>query len=136
VIEVAHEGAARQLARDLACGAAHVDVDDVGAQRLGDARALRHPALLAPGKLYDEGLEVVAGGAPQHRRALAHEVLAGNHLGHDQPRAQAMRELAERQVRHPRHGREQHTIGHGLPADLNCPGSHRSRVIDLVLPSK
>ena len=55
VIEVAHQRAARQLARHLARRAAHVDVDDVGAEPLGDAGALRHPARLAAGELYDEG---------------------------------------------------------------------------------
>ena len=46
VIEIAHQRRARELAGHLARRAAHVDVDDVGAEPLGDARAFRHPVRL------------------------------------------------------------------------------------------
>ena len=54
VIEIAHQRAARELAGHLARRAAHVDVDDVGAHPLDDARAFRHPVGFAADELNDE----------------------------------------------------------------------------------
>ena len=112
VLEIAHQRGTGQLARHLARRAAHVDVDDVGAERLGHARALRHPARLAAGKLYDERL---AARRPRpcaaRRGVLGDEVLAGDHLGDDQAGAQGVRQAAKGEIGDPRHGREQHGVG-------------------------
>ena len=54
-VRFAHQGAARLAARDLFCRTAHVDVDDVGASRLGQCSASAHPFGVAAGELNDEG---------------------------------------------------------------------------------
>ena len=96
MIEVAHQRGARKLARHFAGRAAHVDIDDVGAERLGHARAFAHPARFAAGKLYDERLAVAALGLAPRVVLLGDEMLAGDHLGDDQagPEACARRRKA------------------------------------------
>ena len=53
MVEVAHQCRARSTVGNLLGGAAHVDVDDVGPLRLGDAGTFGHPVRLAPGELHD-----------------------------------------------------------------------------------
>ena len=63
VIEITHERTARELTRHLARRAPHVDIDDLGAEPFGQARALGHPSSVTANKLYDEGGQVAAHGA-------------------------------------------------------------------------
>ena len=77
-----------------------------------------HPAALAPDKLDDERLEVGAGSTPHHVGALAHELLARHHLGHDEARSEPVCEPAKREVGHARHGGEEYSVRHGQTADL------------------
>ena len=119
VIEVAHQRRAGQLARHLAGRAAHVDVDDVGAQFFRHARPFRHPARLAARQLYDEGSKIPANCAIAHAMAVLDQVLARHHLRDDQAGAQNMRKLAERQVGDARHRRQEHVAAQRVPADAD-----------------
>ncbi len=124
MVEIAHQGRARQLARHLARRAAHIDVDDVGAQLLGRPRALPHPARLAADKLYDERLAVGARSLAPRLEARRRQLLAGDHLGYDQTSPVAQRQPPERGVGDPRHGREQNGVGQRVRPDANL---HRWR---------
>ena len=126
VVEVAHQRRAGQLARDLAGRAAHVDVDDVGAQLFRHARPFRHPARLAARQLYDERSKIPANCPFAHAVTVLDQVLARHHLRGDEGGAQKMRLAAERQVGHARHRRQQHVAGQRVPADANVP-HHRRR---------
>ena len=53
MIEIAHQSGAGGPVGHLLGGAAHVDVDDLGALRFGNAGALRHPKGFAAGELHD-----------------------------------------------------------------------------------
>jgi hypothetical protein len=101
MIEIAHERAARQLAGDLTGRAAHIDVDQIGAQARGDAGALLHPMRLAAGKLDSERAQLTARGTAHDVGALTDQLLAGDHLRHDEAGPQAMCDAAERQIGHP-----------------------------------
>jgi hypothetical protein len=81
----------------LAGRAAHIDVDDVGAQLFRHARPFRHPARLAARQLYDEGSKIPANCPFAHAMAVPDQVLARHHLRGDQGGAQKMCPLAERQ---------------------------------------
>ena len=91
VAEVAHQRRAGQLARDLAGRAAHVDVDDVGAQLFRHARPFRHPARLAARQLYDEGSKIPANCPFTHAVAVLDQVFARHHLRRDERGPQKMR---------------------------------------------
>ena len=125
VAEVAHQRRAGQLARDLAGRAAHVDVDDVGAQLFRHARPFRHPARLAARQLYDEGSKIPANCPFAHAVAVLDQVLARHHLRGDERGAQKMRLAAERQVGYARHRRQQHVAGQRVPTDAD--GRHCRR---------
>ena len=114
VREIAHQGRARLLAGHLAGRAAHVDVDDVGAQISRHARPFRHPARLAARQLYDERSKIPANRAFAGVVAVVDQVLAGHHLGGNEAGAQNMGDPSERQVCHARHGREQHIALEGV----------------------
>jgi len=43
VIKIAHQCRAGLSARHMACGTAHIDIDNFGAGGFGDASALGHP---------------------------------------------------------------------------------------------
>ncbi len=75
VVEVAHQRRTGIAAGHLARGAAHVDVDDVGAGVGRGARALRHPAGFAPGELDD--VRPGAGPLRPHHRAACRRAPAG-----------------------------------------------------------
>jgi hypothetical protein len=98
MIEIAHQRRARRAVRHLLRRAAHVDVDDVGALPFGDARALRHPIRLAAGKLHDMDADAAAFAAHGGFALALHQTRAGGHLRHDQTRAQALGQPAERRV--------------------------------------
>ena len=83
MIEVAHQRRARLPVGHVLGRAAHVDVDDLGARALGDARALRHPVRLTTGKLHDMDAGALSFGA-QHGVAVAFDQkFARGHFGDD-----------------------------------------------------
>ena len=106
MVEVAHEGRAG-IAADHPLGrAAHVDVDDPGAGRLGDAGRLGHPARLAAGELDDMRLDARPL-RPQLRLLRTLDQLVGrHHLGNDEAGAQTLDDPAEGDVRDARERRE------------------------------
>ena len=114
VREVAHQGRARLLAGHLAGRAAHVDVDDVGAQISRHARPFCHPARLAARQLYDERSKIPANRAFAGVVAVVDQVLARHHFGGNEAGAQNMGDPSERKVCHARHGREQHIALEGV----------------------
>ena len=95
MVEITHQGRARELARDFTGRAAHIDVDDVGAQFLGHAGPFCHPARFATRQLDDEGSKIPANCPLARSVALTDQMLAGHHLGHHEPRAQRMGKAAE-----------------------------------------
>jgi hypothetical protein len=52
MIEIAHQRRAGSAVDHVLGRAPHIDVDDVGAETLGDARAFGHPARFAAGELH------------------------------------------------------------------------------------
>ena len=127
VIEVAHQGRARLLAGHLARRAAHVDVDDVGAQSLAPcARPSAIQRASQPASCMTKGARFAANCAVARAVALADQVLAGHHLGDDQAGAQAMRQAAERQVGDARHRRQQHVAAQRVPTDADWRRQSRS----------
>ncbi len=121
VVEVAHQCAAGELAGHLTCRAAHIDVDDVGAARLGDSRALGHPLSFAAGELYDEWYCAAAVDLAHDLQALVGQVFAGDHLGHDQAGAQRLGGIAHGQVADAGHGRQQGGVWQADRADRQRP---------------
>ena len=125
VIEVAHQRRARLAAGHVPGRAAHVDVDDVGAGALGDARAFRHPARLAAGELHDVEPQALPFGAqrararPSTSSALA--VISETTRPAPEPRDQA----PERGVGHARHRREDHPVRQGQGPIGQRPGRNR-----------
>ena len=106
MVEVAHEGRAGIAADDALGRAAHVDVDDPGAGRFGDARRLRHPARLAAGELDDMRFDARPF-RPQLGLLGALDKLVGrNHLGNDEACAQTLDDPAEGDIRDARERRE------------------------------
>ena len=86
---------------------------------LGDARALGHPARLAAGKLYDEGLAVAAPCLAPRLVALGDQMLAGDHLGDHETGPQSVRQTAKREVGDARHGRQQYGVGQRVRTDTD-----------------
>ncbi len=139
MVEIAHERRTREAARHLLGGAAHVDVDNVGAKRLGDAGSLGHPAGLTPGELDDKGAGGIALAACFELRLwpLVGKGLAGDHLRDHEGRAKTARKAAKRQVADPRHGRKQHVVRKRHWADTDCRrprrrATHRCFALRLV----
>ena len=108
-----HERAPVAGLHDLPNGAAHVDVDDLGAAQLPHlARSLRHAYGIAAEDLYGEGR--ISLGADEQRFRLAvliHERLGGDHLARGERRAVSPAKEPERGVRHAGHRREKEPPG-------------------------
>ena len=111
MIEVAHQRRAGLAAGHLSRRAAHIDVDDVGARRVGEARARLHPARLAAGELDDEGEDLaVALGLANGFGAAPDKLLAGGHLRDHEPCAEPRDRAPERQVGDARQGRQRDVV--------------------------
>ena len=80
MVEIAHERRSRGPVGHLLRRATHIDIDDVGALRLGNACAFRHPPGLASGELHDMDADagaVAANGCLAFSRARpAHAVIS------------------------------------------------------------
>ncbi len=111
VVYVAHQRRAGESARHLPRRAAHVDIDDVCAEVLREARTFRHPVLFTSCKLNDEGRQLLTAlSATHHVGPFAKQRVACDHLGNNEPRAMCVGHEAEGLVCHARHGREKHWI--------------------------
>ncbi len=93
-------------ARDALRRAAHVDVDDGCARRLGHPGGLAHPVLLATGDLHDVNVQPRAF-RPQSRFLItANEIVRGHHFGDDEGRSVTPRDAPHPDIRDARHRRE------------------------------
>ena len=88
MVEIAHQRRTGLAVGDVFGRAAHVDVDDLGAARLGDARAFGHPLRLAARDLHDVVSDAVPFGAKARIALALRERRAGHHLGDDEAGAQ------------------------------------------------
>lgn len=108
---VPKKGASAGGLQDLLGGAAHVDVDHVGAGVGGVARGVCHQARIGAQELHDLetrfGLLRPASGA---LAALAQFRLARRHLAHGVARTELPTDLPEGEIRHARHRGEHHGI--------------------------
>ena len=111
MVEIAHQRRSGLSTGDVPRGAAHVDVDDVGASGLRDPRALRHPVRLAAGKLDHMWADAGRFAAQLGHRLAIHEVIAGGHLGDDKASSKAGRESAKGSVGDAGHRRKENPIG-------------------------
>src|SRR6056297_3521013 len=109
VVEVPEERRARIAAHHLLRRAAHVDVDDARTLRLDHPRRLGLPPRLAPGELHRRvpGPKIQLGPLA-HAGLGLHHLLTRHHLAHDEARAEARHDPAERKIGYPRHGGEDH----------------------------
>jgi hypothetical protein len=97
----------------VAGGTTHVDIDDVGASCLGDPGAFRHPAHLTAGKLNDVW-SVTGGFTAEHgHRPPPDEIVAGSHLGNNEPCSQRFSKAPEGPVRDSRHRRKKTAVADG-----------------------
>ena len=106
MVEVAHQGRAG-IAADHPLGrAAHVDVDDPGAGRLGDPRRLGHPARIAAGELDHMRLDARPFGPQLRLLGALDEFVGRDHLGDDEAGAETLGDPAEGDIRDARQRRE------------------------------
>ena len=118
---VAHERRAGMTVHHLLHRAAEIDVDESRTPVLVQLRRLGHHLGLAAGKLDRHGqLLRAALGHEQGFPRLADEGLAGDHFRDDEPRAAALDQAAEGQIRHPRHGRQDDRILESDGSDGNA----------------
>ena len=105
---LAHQAAAGVVLRDLRHRAAHVDVDDVGAHLLDDARGFGHLRGLAAEDLNRDGtLFLGVFGVLERAIDAANQAFAADHFGHHEPAAAlALHQAAKRGVGHARHRRD------------------------------
>ncbi len=124
MVEIAHQGGTGLAAGHMPRRTAHVDVDDVGAGRFRDPRAFGHPVALAAGELHDMGANAgCLTTKPGHRLAV-YEVIAGGHLGYNEPGAKARGQTPERGVGDAGHRREENPVG-----ELNVAYFQRLRAL-------
>jgi hypothetical protein len=119
---VLHQGGARPFVADLLGRAAHVDVDDRAALDVVDG-GLGHHGRFGAGNLHGNrpGLAFVVGAAAG-LEAVPQVLARGHHLADRIARAQSLAQLAERPVRHTRHGSDKQTICQSELA--NAQGRH------------
>ncbi len=121
MIEIAHQRRAGGPVGHLLGGAAHVDVNDLGALRLGNAGPLRHPNGFATGELHDADGDTIVFAAQLSLALAAGKPRTGRHFRNHQPGPQPFGQAAERRVGDPRHRRQNHAIWHGHRPDLQRP---------------
>ena len=98
MVEIAHQRRARSAVGHLFGWAAHVDVDDVGALRLCDAGAFRHPMRLATGELNDVDGDTLPLAAHARFALSLDQRGAGGHFRNDQAGPISFGEPSERGV--------------------------------------
>ncbi len=105
---LAHQAAPGAVLRDLRHRAAHVHVDDVGAELLDHLRGIGHLLRIAAEDLDRDG-PLLLGVLRVLERPVdpAHQALGAHHLGdHQAAPAVPFHQAAKRRVRHARHGRD------------------------------
>ena len=122
MIEVAHQRRAGLPVGDVLGRTAHVDVDDLGARAFGDARALRHPARLAAGKLDNVDADTLSFGAQHSIAAAFDQRIACGHFGDDKTGAKLRYQTTKRGIGDARHRRQHDVIPHcnGADAERGC----------------
>ena len=106
-LDVAHQGGARLPAGDGLGRAAHIDVDDVGAVRLGQTRGLRHRIGTATGELDHMGIDTAPLGPQARLLRPTGEFGGGDHFRDDGACTQTPRDATHVQVGDARQGGEQ-----------------------------
>jgi len=87
---------------------------------------MKFNAEAVPEKMAELARVCGAGSTPHHVGALAHELLARHHFGHDEARSEPVCEPAKREVGHARHGGEEYSVRHGKTADLGGGSSEHT----------
>ncbi len=121
VFRFAHQAAAGMMLGDFRHRAAHVDVHDIGAHALDDARRLGHAIRIAAEDLDGHGpLFLGVLGVLERPVDAAHQPLAAHHLAYDQAApAVPLHQPAEGRVGHAGHGRDDQRRGEFDGADLH-----------------
>jgi len=120
---VLHQGGARPFVADLLGRAAHVDVDDLGAAFDVVDGCFGHHGGIGAGNLHGNrtGLTRVVGAAAG-LEAVPQVFARCDHLADRIARTQSLAQLAERPVRHTRHGSDKQAICQSVLA--NAKGRH------------
>jgi hypothetical protein len=107
----------------MARGAAHIDIDDLGASGFGDTGTLRHPSDFAAGELND--VRAYSGSfAPQPRhRSTVDEIIARGHFRDDKSGSKCRNQASKGGVRDARHGCQKNPV-----SDLNIAYFQRFKV--------
>ena len=117
---VLHQRRTGPLVAHLLGGAAHVDVDDLGATRDVVARGLGHFLGFHAGDLDgDRPRLATVVGAARGFQAVPELLLRRHHLADRMAGTKAPAQLAERPVRHPRHGGDEHGVRQGELGQLH-----------------
>ena len=122
VIKVPHERRPGRTVGDLLGRATHIDIDDVGALRLGNPGPFRHPMRLASGKLDDVDIDAPAVAAHRCLPFAPDKAGTCRHFGHDQAGAQFLSQPAERRIGNSGHRRQDHAVRCPRRADVQFPG--------------
>ena len=122
MIKVPHKRRAGRPIGDLLGGATHVDIDDVGALRLGNPGPFRHPMRLASRKLDDVDFDAPPVAAHRCLPFAANKAGACGHFGHDEAGTQPLGQPAERRIGNSGHGRQNHAVRRLRGADVQPLG--------------
>jgi hypothetical protein len=111
VIKIAHQRRTGLAARHMARRAAHVDIDNFGSRRFGDAGAFRHPPDLAARELnHMRAYSRCFASQPRHRAAID-EIIAGGHFRNHKSGPKFGGQASKRGVRDAGHGRKKNPVG-------------------------
>ena len=129
MLRLAHEAAARIVLRDLRHRAAHVDIDDVGAELFDDLRGRRHLFGIAAEDLNrDRPLLLGVLRVLECPIDAADEPLGADHLGHHETAAaMALHETAEGRVGHAGHGGDRERRWEGDGPDFHAISAYPER---------
>ena len=116
---------------DLLGRATHVDIDDVGALRLGDPGALRHPLRLAAGELDDVDIDAPSVAATRCLPFAPDKAGTCRHFRHDQAGAESLSQPAERRIGNSGHRRQNHPVRHAYAPTLS---SSLSETVCIPIP--
>src|SRR5262245_59678913 len=130
MVEISHERRSRGPIGHLLRRTTHIDVDDVGALLLGDARTFRHPSDLASGELHNMDPDASAVAANGGLAFSPHQAGTGRHFGNDQSRAEPFRQPAERCIGNAGHWSQNHAVRDNDRPDRQ----RRSQTIGIIVP--
>ena len=143
VEDARHQGLVAQQRRpggpvaDLLRGAAHVDVDDLGAAVDVFARGIRHHGRIGAGDLHRDRLGLAAMvGAAARLLGRAQARVRRHHFRHREPRAEALAELAEGPIGHACHRCDKKAVPQHVRADLHSSRGGNAIERSAILRSK